>query len=120
MILESILKQDKKGLFEKISNKFEALIAEVIEEVREFASDDAILEARFKIVNRVRNGKVQRRRKVSQVKGYRFQDGKLVRMSAREKLNRKRSQRKGAIKRKSKVAGALRRRKISIRKRGAI
>ena len=119
MILESIINKDKNQLFEKISNKFDVLILEAINEIREFVIEDALIEARFRIVNRVRGGKIQRRRKVSQVKGYRFQDGKLVRMSAKEKLNRKKSQRRGAIKRKSKIAGALRKRKISIRKRGS-
>lgn len=120
MIIESIINQDKDSLFEKISNKFDALILEIINEIREIEYDDIITEARFKVVNRVRGNKVQRRRKVSSVKGYRFQDGKLVKMSAQEKLNRKKSQRRGAIKRKSKVAGALRKRKVSIRKRSAL
>lgn len=120
MILESINKNDKDGLFEKISNKFQSLLEEAIQLIREDASDEAIMEQRFKIINRVRGGKVQRRKKISSTKGYRFQDGKLVRMSAREKLNRKKSQRRGAIKRKGKMAGALRKRKISIRKRGSL
>jgi hypothetical protein len=120
MILESVIKSDVDELFEKISNKFEVLLNEAIQEIRETATDDAINEQRFKIVNRVRGGKVQRRRKVSNMPGYRFQDGRLVRMSSREKLNRKRAQRKGAIKRKTKTATSLRKRKLSIRKRGAL
>jgi hypothetical protein len=120
MILESIIKNDIQSLYKKISNKFQEILAESIEDMRTYISDDAINEQRFKITNRVRGGKIQRRKKISTMPGYRFQDGKLVRMSAREKLNRKRSQRKGAIKRKSKVATSLRKRKISIRKRGAI
>lgn len=120
MILESIIKKDKESLFEKISNKFQEQLEQVIQELREYVSDEAITEQRFKITNRIRGGKIQRRKKISTTKGYRFQDGKLVRMSSREKMNRKRSQRIGAIKRKSKTAGALRKRKISIRKRGAL
>jgi hypothetical protein len=120
MILESIIKENVEDVYKQIAEKIEAMLAVSIQEIREYASDEAIMEQRFKIVNRVRGGKVQRRRKVSNMPGYRFQDGKLVRMSSREKLNRKRAQRKGAIKRKTKTAGALRKRKLSIRKRGAI
>lgn len=120
MILESINKKDKIELFDKISNKMNEKLAESIEDLREFVIDDAILEQRFKITNRIRAGKIQRRKKVSTTKGYRFDDNKLVRMTSREKLNRKRSQRIGAIKRKSKTMGMLRKRKISIRKRGAL
>jgi hypothetical protein len=105
---------------EDIACKIETLLTEIIQEIREQESDFAITEQRFKIVNRVRGGKVQRRRKVSTTPGYRFQDGRLVRISAREKLNRKRGQRRGSIKRKAKLSGALRRRKISIRKRGTL
>lgn len=79
-----------------------------------------ITEARFKIVNRVRNGKVQRRKKISNVKGYRFQDGRLVRMSPQEKMKRIRGQRKAKIKRKAKMARSLQRRRVSIRRRSAI
>ena len=101
-----------------IACKIETILSEMIQEIREEESDNSITEQRFKIINRVRGGKIQRRRKVSTTPGYRFQDGRLVRISAREKLNRKRGQRRGSMKRKSKLAGALRRRKISIRKRG--
>ncbi len=110
----------KKLEAKDIQSKIEFLLSEVIQEIREEESDIAIIEQRFKIINRVRGGKVQRRRKVSTTPGYRFQNGRLVRISAREKLNRKRGQRRGSIKRKAKLSGALRRRKISIRKRGTL
>lgn len=79
-----------------------------------------LTEARFKIVNRVRGGKVQRRKKISTVKGYRFQDGRLVRMSPQERMRRIRGQRKAKIKRKAKMARSLQRRRVSIRRRSAI
>lgn len=120
MIIESIVNKDKESLFEKISNKIDFKLKESVQALREFVLDDAITEQRFKIVNRIRNGKVQRRRKVSTNAGYRFQDGRLVRITAREKMNRKRGQRRGSIKRKSKISRALRKRKISIRKRGTL
>ena len=105
---------------EDIACKIESILSEMIQEIREEESDIAITEQRFKIINRIRGGKVQRRKKISTTPGYRFQDGRLVRISAREKLNRKRGQRRGSIKRKAKLSGALRRRKISIRKRGTL
>lgn len=120
MILESISRKDKSELFEKISQKFEEQLQLKLQEIREYVSDDAINEQRFKIVNRVRNRKIQRRKKISTVKGYRFDDGKLTRMSSKEKLNRKRGQRRGAIHRKGKIAGALRKRKLSIKRRGSL
>lgn len=120
MIIDLITKQDKKSIFEEIANKIKVKLEESIQNLREYVLDDAITEQRFKIINRVRAGKIQRRKKVSTSPGYRFQNGRLVRISAREKLNRKRGQRRGSIKRKSKVSSALRRRKISIRKRGTL
>lgn len=114
------VKENKDEIFKIISERIEHKLNEVLDEIRAVESDQAINEQRFKIINRVRGGKVQRRRKVSTTPGYRFQDGRLVRISAREKLNRKRGQRRGSIKRKAKLSGALRRRKISIRKRGTL
>jgi len=69
---------------------------------------------------RIRNGKVIRNSKVSGVKGYTLRGGKLVRMSAAEKLHRKRGARKGKIKRRAKMARALMKRKRSLRRRHAL
>ena len=120
MIIELITKQDKKSIFEEIANKIKLKLEEAIQDLRENVLDDAITEQRFKIINRVRGGKIQRRKKVSTQAGYRFQSGRLVRISAREKMNRKRGQRRGSIKRQAKLGSSLRRRKISIRKRGTL
>lgn len=120
MFAKHIYKKDILGLNEAVFNFMDNLAKNIVEAIREEHIDENIYEARFQIQNRVRGGKIQRRKKVSNVKGYRFQDGRLVRMSSREQLNRKRSQRKGAIKRRSKIATSLRKRKISIRKRGAL
>ena len=76
---------------------------------------------RTKIVRaRVRGGKVQRRKKVSAVKGYTIRGGKLTRMPSSERIKRKISQRKAKIKRKAKAARALIKRKRSLRKRKAL
>ncbi len=63
---------------------------------------------------RIRNGKIQRNVKKSGVKGFTLRGGRLVRMSAQEKLHRKRGARKAKIKRRSKMARALMKRKRSM------
>lgn len=69
---------------------------------------------------RVRGGKVQRRKVVSAVKGYTIRGGKMVRMSASERMRRKRGARRAKIKRKAKLARALMKRKRSLRKRASL
>jgi len=65
---------------------------------------------------RIRNGKVQRNVKKSGIKGYTLRGGRLIRMSAQEKLHRKRGARKGKIKRRAKMARILMKRKRSLRR----
>lgn len=78
-------------------------------------------EARIRIIKaRIRGGKLQRRKKVSNVKGYTIRGGKLTRMSSKEKLHRKRGARIGKVKRRAKLARALVKRKRSLRKRSAL
>jgi hypothetical protein len=78
-------------------------------------------QGRTKIVKaRVRGGKVQRRKRLSAVKGYTIRGGKLKRMSMAERLRRKRGQRRGKIKRKAKMARALMKRKRSMRRRASL
>ena len=74
-------------------------------------------EASWARVNRVRGGKVQRRKIVSQRPGYRIQAGKLVRMTAAEKRRRHLAQMKAARKRKPMITRILRKRKLSLRRR---
>lgn len=83
--------------------------------------NDIISEARTKIIKaRIRNGKVQRRKKVSNVAGYTMRGGELVKMSVHEKINRERGQRLGTVKRKAKLAQALIKRKRSLKKRKSL
>lgn len=87
----------------------------------ELDEEEQLDEARFKIVKaRVRGGKIQRRRKISTVKGYTFRSGKLTRMSPQERRRRKMGQRRGKIKRKAKLSRALMKRKRSMMKRKAM
>lgn len=87
----------------------------------ELVNEETLDEARFKIVKaRVRGGKVQRRKKVSNVEGYKLHDGKLKRMSPAERRRRKLGQKRGKIKRKSKMRMSMMKRKRSLRKRSSI
>jgi hypothetical protein len=78
-------------------------------------------EARIKIIRaRIRNGKVQRRKKVSNVVGYTFRGGKLKRMSASERRKRKLGAKRGRIKRRSKLNRTLQKRRRSLQKRARL
>jgi hypothetical protein len=74
-------------------------------------------EATFAKVDRVRGGKIQRRKKVSMRPGYRMQNGKLVRMTSMEKRKRHLAQVRAARKRKPMMTRILKRRKLSLRRR---
>ncbi len=76
---------------------------------------DATLEAlKKKIV--YRGGKKIILKKTNK-KGYKVVDGKEVKMSAKEKMNRKKAAKKAAMKRKSGSAKAAKKRAISMKKR---
>jgi hypothetical protein len=95
-------------------------VTEEVEQLEE-ANRNITKQGRTNIVKlRVRGGKIQRRKKVSAVKGYTVRGGKLKRMSVQERLRRKRGQRRGKIKRRAKQARALMRRKRSMRKRSSL
>lgn len=74
--------------------------------------------ARIKIVKfRIRNGKIQRRKKVSNVAGYTFRGGKLKRMSPTERRKRRLGQKRAKIKKRAKMARILMKRKRTMLKR---
>lgn len=76
------------------------------------------MPGRIKIIAvRIRNGKLQRRKKVSNVVGYAFRGNELIRMSASERRKRKMGARQGKIKRKAKMYRAIQKRKRSMQKR---
>ncbi len=112
---------ETKTILDRIHN----IIAEKLETLKEHlmleANRNVIKQGRAKIVKaRVRGGKIQRRKKLSAVKGYTIRGGKLVRMSPAERRKRKMGARRGKLKRKAKLARALMKRKRSLRKRAAI
>jgi hypothetical protein len=112
-ILAGKLYEAKQEVLKEMQELLDNLYVEEEEQVLE--------EGRFKIVRvRIRKGKVQRRKKVSTIKGYTIRKGRLTRMSTMEKRNRKIGARRGKIKRRAKKAKALMNRKRSIRKLKAV
>jgi len=76
---------------------------------------------RMKMVRvRIRKGKVQRRKKVSAVKGFTMRHGQMVRMSPMERRHRKMAARLSKFKRRAKLGQALRKRKMSLRRRSSM
>ena len=75
--------------------------------------------ARIQRIDRIRQGKLQKRVLVSNVQGYKVENGKLVKMSYQEIRHREMSQRKAARKRMAKMSQILRKRAISMKKRKA-
>jgi len=91
------------------------------EELSELDEANVTKMGRTKLIRvRIRGGKVQRRKKLSSVKGYTFRGGKLTRMSSQERRHRKMTARRAKIKRRAKLKQALRKRKMSLRKRHAM
>ena len=82
--------------------------------------EEQLDEARIKIVTRIRGGKIQRRKKLSNVPGMTLRGGKLTRMSPAERRKRKMGARKAKIKRRTKRAQANMKRKRSIMRRKAM
>lgn len=73
---------------------------------------------RIKIIKfRIRNGKIQRRKKVSAVKGFTLRGGKMTRMSPTERRRRRMGAKRAKIKRKATRVRSLMKRKRSILKR---
>jgi hypothetical protein len=102
-------------LSELIRERIQTLLENILE------SSNVQKMGRTKVVRvRVRGGKVQRRKKLSTIKGYTFRGGRLVRMSPHETRRRKMGARRAKIKRRSKLNQILRKRKISLRKRASM
>ena len=77
-----------------------------------------VSEARINIIKaRIRGGKIQRRKKVSNVPGMTLRGGQLKRMSAAERRARKLGAKRAKLKTRGKQAQILRKRKVSLQKR---
>lgn len=92
--------------------------ADYLNAVADYMSEEELHEARIAIVKaRIRGGKIQRRKKVSNVPGFTLRGGQLTRMSAAERRRRKLGARKAARKAKTKKTQMLRKRRMSLMKR---
>lgn len=88
-----------------------------------FEIDEASVQkmGRMKLVRlRIRGGKIQRRTKVSAVKGYTMRGGKLTRMSSQERRRRKMAANKAKFKRRAKMRQSIIKRQRSLRRRKAM
>lgn len=119
-----------------LSNRLAELVEQKIQQVKQrlvsemFEDYEASLEldesnitrmGRTKLVRvRIRGGKIQRRKKLSAVPGYTTRGGKLVRMSPTERRHRKMAAKRSKFKRRAKLKQALRKRRMSLRKRQAM
>lgn len=89
--------------------------------IEELSEANVLRMGRSKLVRvRIRKGKVQRRTKLSAVKGYTIRGGQMVRMSPTERRHRMLGARRSKIKRRAKLKQALRKRRMSLRKRTAM
>lgn len=115
---------------EKVSQMRTRLINRMFEEDREVDVDfddidEEFLEegnvqkmGRTKLVRvRIRGGKVQRRKKVSGVKGYTMRGGRLTRMTPTERRHRRLAARMAKFKRRAKMSQIVRKRQRSLRRR---
>jgi hypothetical protein len=92
--------------------------ADYMNAVADYMSEEELHEARIAIVKaRIRGGKIQRRKKVSNVLGFTMRGGQLTRMSASERRRRKLGAKKAARKAKTKKTQMLRKRRMSLMKR---
>jgi len=130
-IFSNNLFEAKRILHERINEivkeKLEELKLEIASEPYDIEEEEELDEGNVQKMGRVtlvkiriRKGKVQRRKKLSTIKGYTIRGGKVTRMPQSERLNRRMAQRRAKLKRRGKLGLALRKRKMSIRKRGAM
>ena len=129
-LLSNNLIEAKKLLDERLDELSDDALTDVKEDMAlemfdvdldELEEGNIMKMGRTKLIRvRIRGGKIQRRKKLSAVKGYTTRGGKLVRMSAVERRNRKVAARRSKFKRRAKLRQALRKRKVSLRRRSAM
>jgi len=108
----------KNLVAEKLNQMKLRLTAEMYDVVIE---GNVLRMGRTKMVKvRVRKGKIQRRKKVSAIKGYTIRGGKLTRMTPMERRHRKMGAKRSKFKRRAKLRQSLRKRRMSLRKRSAM
>ncbi len=123
-ILDSKLKQMVENRLNHLklrlaAEMFEGCGVDVGFETKELSEANIQKMGRTRIVRiRIRGGKVQRRVKQSSVPGFTIRGGKLIRMSSMERRHRKMAARRAKFKRRAKMKQSIRKRKMSLRKRG--
>lgn len=115
----------KEHLFNRLDqladDKLGQLKIEMANEMFEIDESNVQKVGRMKLVRvRIRGGKIQRRTKVSAVKGFTMRGGKLTRMSSQERRNRKMAANKAKFKRRSKMRQSVVKRQRSLRRRKAM
>jgi hypothetical protein len=114
-----ITEEQKQEIINRFDDRREVLMVELKKMIG--ASIDEKVGGRFRLVRaRIRRGKVQRRRKVSNMAGYTFRNKKLIKMKVRERVKRKRGARRAAIKRRGKISSFRRKYKLALRKRKSL
>ena len=117
LVLEQKLYERKRMIAAEI---FEPIDTET-EILDEKINNNVIRTGRTKLVKiRVRAGKVQRRKKLSNTKGYTIRGGRLVRMSAIERRHRKMGARRAKVKRRAERSQIRRKTRIALRQRHSL
>lgn len=99
---------------EKLDQLYQSIASEMCE------SHNVQRMGRVKLIRaRIRQGKIQRKKKVSNVAGYTMRQGHMIRMSSQERQHRKIAVRRSKGQRKAHLRQALIKRRISLRKRRA-
>lgn len=121
-VLTARLAEIVEQKLQQVKQRVAAEMFETLEATLELDEASNITKmGRTKLVRvRIRGGKIQRRKKLSAVPGYTTRGGKLIRMSPIERRHRKMAARKSKFKRRAKLRQALRKRKMSLRKRSAM
>lgn len=130
-LVEAVLNKDYSLANDMLTERFAFIMEKKLHEKKKMTAaklyeeeedtEEQLDEARIRVVKaRVRNGKVQRRKKVSNVAGMTIRGGKLTRMSPAERRRRKMGARKAKVKRKAKQGRALMKRKRSMARRKAM
>jgi len=103
---------------EKLDHLYQIVANEMFDQLEESHNVQRVGRVKF-IRARIRQGKIQRKKKVSNVAGYTMRQGHMVRMSSQERQHRKLAARRSKGQRKAHLRQALIKRRISLRKRRA-
>jgi hypothetical protein len=115
----------KEHLFNRLDQltdeKLGQLKVEMANEMFEIDEANVQKIGRMKLVRvRIRGGKIQRRKKVSAIKGFTMRGGKLTRMSSQERRRRKMAANRSKFKRRAKMRQSIIKRQRSLRRRKAM